>query len=199
MCQSDRDSRVASGAEWTVGESSSDNWNIKYEISFLVGVIPLILMKLFNAFRKTIFGSVHITLKSSNVERGKHMGGWPPGNTTWWFLFFNFSITCYYKYKATSLAISLFVEPPSKTNRLGVCDLLWKCAICTVLLWYILHTFTVNYVHPSGWFCSVGLYFFCFCFCLKVTRSVLSVLSVLSTPRGSNICSILQQCKCHDM
>ena len=66
---------MASGAEWTVGESSSDNWNIKYEISFLVGVIPLILMKLFNAFRKTIFGSVHITLKSSNVERGKHMGG----------------------------------------------------------------------------------------------------------------------------
>ena len=46
------------------------------------------------------------------------------------------------------------VGPARKTNRLG--NLLWKCAICTLLLWCILYTVTVNYVHPSGWVCLVA-------------------------------------------
>ena len=33
-----------------------------------------------------------------------------------------------------------YMEPPSKTNWLGVSNLLWKCAICTVLLWCKLYT-----------------------------------------------------------
>ena len=47
---------------------------------------------------------------------------------------------------------STIVEPRSKTKHLAVHYLLWKCAICTIRL----HTFTVNYVHSSGWFCLVA-------------------------------------------
>ena len=42
------------------------------------------------------------------------------------------------------------MEPPSYANRLGVCNLLQKCAICTIIAPCMLHTSTVNNVHPSG-------------------------------------------------
>ena len=50
----------------------------------------------------------------------------------------------------------LYLEPPSKNNRLGVRNLVWKRTIRTLLLGCRSHTFTVNYVHPSGWFCSAA-------------------------------------------
>jgi len=31
----------------------------------------------------------------------------------------------------------------------------WMCAICTIIAPFRLYSFTVNYVHPSSWFCSV--------------------------------------------
>ena len=49
-----------------------------------------------------------------------------------------------------------YVEPPSLTKCLGVHNFLWKCAICTITAPCRLHTFIVNYVHPSGWFCLVA-------------------------------------------
>jgi len=51
---------------------------------------------------------------------------------------------------------SAYFELPSKSHRLGVLDLVRKCALCIVLLWCRLHTFTLNLLHPSGWFCLVA-------------------------------------------
>ena len=50
----------------------------------------------------------------------------------------------------------LFIQIFSKTNRIGVHNWLWRCAICAVRSYCRLHTFTINYVHPSGWSCSVA-------------------------------------------
>ena len=58
------------------------------------------------------------------------------------------------KYSYNSILV--YVEPPSKTNHLGVHNLLWKYAIYNMNAPYRLHTFTVNYVHQCGWFCSVA-------------------------------------------
>ena len=45
----------------------------------------------------------------------------------------------------------------TEQNQPGVYrNLAWKCTIRTLLLWCRSHTFTVNYVHPSGWFCSAA-------------------------------------------
>ena len=57
------------------------------------------------------------------------------------------------KYSYSSILV--YVEPPSKTNHLGVHNLLWKYAIYNMNAPHRLHTFTVNYVHQCGWFCSV--------------------------------------------
>ena len=46
------------------------------------------------------------------------------------------------QYTSFFLNLETNVEPPSKTKQLGVHDLLWKCAICTII-----YTFTLNYVH----------------------------------------------------
>ena len=49
----------------------------------------------------------------------------------------------------------IIVTSQSKRVHLGVHNLLWKCAFCTIKGSCRLHTFTFNYVHPSGPFCLV--------------------------------------------
>ena len=65
----------------------------------------------------------------------------------------------YWKYHATTICypyyIIAIVTSPSKRVLLGVRNLMWKCDICRIPLWYRLHTFTANYVQPSGPFCLV--------------------------------------------
>ena len=67
----------------------------------------------------------------------------------------------YWKYHAKTICypyyIIAIVTSPSKGVQLGVCNLMWTCAICRIPLWCILHTFTANYIHPSGPFCLVRL------------------------------------------
>ena len=65
----------------------------------------------------------------------------------------------YWKYHAKTILypyyIIAIVTSSSKRVHLGVHNWMWKCAICRILLWCRMHTFTANYVHPSGPFCFV--------------------------------------------
>jgi len=93
---------------------------------------------------------------------------------------------------------SKYLEPPSKTNRIGVHNWLWRCAICTVRSYCRLHTFTINYVHTSGWFCSVApheLYEYFFTDIWYLGNRVQPTVSVYVWK--CTICTLLLWCRLH--
>ena len=62
------------------------------------------------------------------------------------------------------------VTSPSKSAHLGAFNLVWMCVICTINAPCRLHTFTLNWLHPSGHFFSVApQMYLCIHVCLFVS------------------------------